>query len=426
MNHRHWFYLTLVLLPSQLGFHFWPSWAHLLGRRIDYLSPTLYLNDITILLTLSFYWWGKRIASTPIKSGDRNDTLMGVGPPIPGYWRTIFLRVIPIFIILNIAFSLNPPVTLIIWLRFLVYFLWGWYIIRTKPDLALVTFFLSLSIIYASTIAILQWQRQQALGGLFWLLGERWYTPATPGIALANWCSWLSPCREVVRSYATFPHPNVLAGYLVILWPLLWLHRQKSKIITLSLCLIPFALLTTLSRMAWITWLVVTTFHFLVKLRTTNYQLRTNHPLLLFTLLALGGLIIFFPYLRSLNLQNESVTLRQALIYSAWEIWRSAPFLGTGLGASLSAYPEIIPKTNVYAFQPVHLVPLLLLTEIGVIGVFILGLLIYYFRSKFRFTLPFSLSLLTLILLSLFDHYPLSLHQGQLLTALILSLLFSP
>jgi len=53
--HQFFFFLTLVFLPTQLGFHFWPDWAMVMGRRLDYLSPTLYLTDITIFLTLSFW-----------------------------------------------------------------------------------------------------------------------------------------------------------------------------------------------------------------------------------------------------------------------------------------------------------------------------------------------------------------------------------
>src|SRR3972149_7133823 len=53
--HRYFFYLLLVLLPTQLGYHWWPSWALVLGRRIDYLSPTLYVTDILIFFVILFW-----------------------------------------------------------------------------------------------------------------------------------------------------------------------------------------------------------------------------------------------------------------------------------------------------------------------------------------------------------------------------------
>src|SRR5438552_2386080 len=50
--HRIFFFLLILFLPTQLGLHFWPAWAMVLGRRIDYLAPTVYGTDILIILTL--------------------------------------------------------------------------------------------------------------------------------------------------------------------------------------------------------------------------------------------------------------------------------------------------------------------------------------------------------------------------------------
>ena len=36
----------LLLIPTQLGKLFWPDWSYVLGIRVDYLSPTLYLVDL--------------------------------------------------------------------------------------------------------------------------------------------------------------------------------------------------------------------------------------------------------------------------------------------------------------------------------------------------------------------------------------------
>src|SRR4051812_29891213 len=44
------YFLLLLLLPTQLGKHFWPPFAFVHGLRIDYLSPTVYLTDLLLLL----------------------------------------------------------------------------------------------------------------------------------------------------------------------------------------------------------------------------------------------------------------------------------------------------------------------------------------------------------------------------------------
>jgi len=42
-------------MPTQLALHFWPSWAHVFGIRVDYLAPTLYLTDL-LLIVLIITW----------------------------------------------------------------------------------------------------------------------------------------------------------------------------------------------------------------------------------------------------------------------------------------------------------------------------------------------------------------------------------
>ena len=46
--------LWLLLIPTQLGRHWWPEWSLVRGVRVDYLSPTLYLIDLLWGLWLIF------------------------------------------------------------------------------------------------------------------------------------------------------------------------------------------------------------------------------------------------------------------------------------------------------------------------------------------------------------------------------------
>ena len=38
----------LVILPLQIGRHFWPFFAYIFGLKVDYLSPVIYLQDVFI------------------------------------------------------------------------------------------------------------------------------------------------------------------------------------------------------------------------------------------------------------------------------------------------------------------------------------------------------------------------------------------
>src|SRR3989338_7356441 len=45
-------FLFILLLPTQLGKHFFFDFSYLSGVRVDYLAPTIYLTDILALLLL--------------------------------------------------------------------------------------------------------------------------------------------------------------------------------------------------------------------------------------------------------------------------------------------------------------------------------------------------------------------------------------
>ena len=201
------FYLLLVFLPTQLGLHFWPAWSMVLGRRVDYLSPTLYLTDIIICLIVICWIFQNRkklsIINYQLSIKIRNFQ-----------FAIVFL----LFVFLNIFFATNRFVSLYFWLKVLEYALLGFYIYKTKPPFSKIIYYASFGVLYSSLIAIGQFFFQRSLGGPFWFLGERAFSAMTPGIAVYNFCWPLrDQCQLVLRAYATLPHPNVLGGFLAIL-----------------------------------------------------------------------------------------------------------------------------------------------------------------------------------------------------------------
>ena len=115
---------------------------------------------------------------------------------------------------------------------------------------------------------------QHSLGGIFWFLGERTFTVDTPGIARFPLClpSFFG-CIEFLRSYATFPHPNVLAGYLAVGVPLLlnkqiakYTNKQINKLNTvrkIAIVLGLLALVLTFSRSAVLVMILFGLFRFI-------------------------------------------------------------------------------------------------------------------------------------------------------------------
>lgn len=156
--------LLILFLPSQLALHFWPSWSHVFGVRVDYLSPTIFFTDILV--------WGLIVSSYSaiLSLLKRNKKVLFV-----------FL----LLSLFNIIFSTLPLLSLVKWLKVFEYLLLVCYtslypqrvlksIYKYLPTSLGITLLLSFAQIYSN----------HTLGGFFYLLGERSFSVNTPGIAL--------------------------------------------------------------------------------------------------------------------------------------------------------------------------------------------------------------------------------------------------
>jgi O-antigen ligase len=467
--HRLFFYLTILFLPTQLGYHFWPEWAMVLGRRVDYLAPTLYLTDATIIFTL-FFWV---INILNYESGSKKYDFTNIKNILKYFNQNIihnsYIIIFLIgFIVLNVLFSQTPQVAIYKWIKLFEFGLFGLYIVKTKPNLSIISFLLSVAIIYSSIIAIFQFYFQHSLGGIIWWLGERTFNLNTPGIARFNLCLG-KDCREVLRSYGTFPHPNVLGGFLVVSLILIinqlvnQISNIKYQILNMHfkyqiVCWTYIAsgflgfigLILTFSRSAWgvgIAGLLIVVLkqHYpgyffnkfkLSELKIKNYELRAK--LLFIIFLILIPVSYFLIQLgATINLNSESLVVRNELNLASLNMFVHSPILGVGLGNYLVNLPNYLVKHQVYFIQPVHNIYLLLLSEVGFVGVGLLVMIIIFAlkyevriikcEPKVDKNIRFMIlaSLFMILVLGLFDHYPLTLQQGQLMTTLIFSLLFA-
>ncbi len=425
--HKIFFFFLLILLPTQLGIHFWPDWASVLGRRVDYLSPTLYLTDILIILTISSYlifnfhfFLRSRI---PLRGTIFNQFSKFKNQIFKK--NHVFLLAGILFVVFNIVVSANRPVAIYKWAKVLEFGFFGWYIVKTKPSLASVVFPVSLGVFYSSVLAIAQFVFQRSIGGPLWFFGERTFTIDTPGIARISWYG-----REVLRSYATFPHPNVLGGFLVTTLPLIIFYQMKKfsmfKIIIITIGLI--ALFLTFSRSAWIVGMGVCILYY-------GVWVKSKKSPSLFTIIrnAIPILILVFVLWKIYPLVGESVIVRQQLNSSAIALWKTSPLFGIGLGNFLVQLPNALPSRSIYFLQPVHNIYLLLLSEVGIVGVGLVALwvlwvlkhelrIMNYGKGQNKELFMIHTSLFIILILGLVDHYPLTLQQGQILFVVIVSL----
>lgn len=410
---RFFFYLFILFLPTQFGKHFWPSFSLIMGQRIDYLSLTVSITDLLVIVLLLCSLLRKEI-----------------------HVHRYFLFVV-LFFSLTITLSQSPFAGWYWLLKFLEMSFVGWYITKHKAERSLWAV-MAIALLLESSLAIAQYIHQGSIGGIFYFLGERTFTSNTPGIANASLNGQL-----VLRPYGTFPHPNVLAGFLVIGMILMvgfFQSRLKhsremvwsSHLLVLTTVTIgTIALLLTLSRVAISTWLVAGII-FLVSQNIFVSKIKVFLSSIFF--LGLGFLLLVFsPSLVSrfseISFTEETVVVREILMFASLKMIETHSLFGVGPNNFLPSLPLF--ATNYSLIQPVHNIYLLWVSETGIGGGCIAGIfLLSLFRKMLQHMKDsanhhirlFVVAFCCTLFIGLFDHYFLTIQQGQLLLAVVIGL----
>lgn len=427
---RVFFYLTIFLMPTQLGRHFWPDWAMVLGRRMDYLSPTVFLTDILILISLLFWLLSKPVTILKFFQNPVNkDGLEIKSKFITG---TIFLG--SIYITTNILMSLNPNVAAIKWLKLAEFFLLGIYIVKTQPRFNRIAQLFLAALSYSLLLALIQLVKSSSVGGWWWFLGERSFGLDSVGISRGEFC-WIktSGCSQYLRPYATFPHPNVLAGFVVTGFIILKSYFKIIKpntVFRFIVYIVMFAVLVLSASRSAMAALVLSWFPIIARIRLRLIkQIYTGTAaaiIMIFFWLSAGNLI------RAVNefIVSESVWVRLNLISSSLDMYWTSPVYGIGLGNFTVALPYFLVEKYIYYLQPVHNIYLLILSELGAIGFIVF---LWFTKTVFNFrylkiwffnpdVYPFHHALVAIYFIGLFDHYFLTLQQAQILLTVVYGL----
>lgn len=412
------FFLTLLFAPTQFGRHFWPSFSYVLGIRTDYLSPTLYFTDILILLLFIFTIATPKLRFFPLLFKKFS-------------WASSSLLV---FIIIGISLSKNPPAGLYGLLKLLEFIFFGVYTAHfvTKANLKKILFVFSVAIIFESILSVAQYLIQSSIGGFFYFFGERAFNGQTPGAANASINGDL-----ILRAYGTFSHPNVLAGYLLIGMILILFNLESSKkqlekiLYLISLACGTLALIVTFSRIAILLWLIIL-FIFLIS-RAGKKILQKNIAFFLIFIFIIISFIFYTPIIlrfSSSGLYDESFSQREELLKNSLAIIKKHPFFGTGLNNFLIELAQVQkPNNMIFYLQPVHNIFLLVAAQTGILGlVYFIIFLAKTFKKAFWKSDLINYKIiifLSILILGSFDHYFLTIQQGQLLLSFILGLIWA-
>lgn len=388
------FVLVLFLLPTQLGFHFWPEWAHVFGIRIDYLAPTLYLTDLLVLPLV-----------LPLLVGLKTTK-----------WKLALLLV---FIAANVFVAANKFVTIYKWLKVAEFALLAIFTATsvTKETLRKGILALLAAAAAAGFLGVIQFLVQKNLGGIFYFLGERAITGQTPGAALVALGG-----KELLRAYSVFSHPNSFAGFLVVTLPLAGLvypdlpPRYKRALVA-ACGLIVFGVLVSFSRSGIFVLLV------LLPLMLGKIDIKKIvRPALWLTVV--GSLLLPLVSLW-INGTQRTVAERLVLARAAGQLFAEHPLFGVGLNNFItSAQTAVGNLPLVWQFQPVHNIFLLALAETGIVGLLLVVLLFWKITTTCNRLV--CLSVLAILLTGFLDHYWFTLQQNQLLFSLVVGLALRP
>lgn len=258
-------------------------------------------------------------------------------------------------------------------------------------------------------IGIYQFVRGASLGVSF--LGESNLVSGMSGSSFIdiNGTSFL-------RSYGTFPHPNIFAGWLILMLVISWYSYTTSKNKTLSLIsgiLILLLSILTFSRLSILLILVITVVWLYTFIKGKKYTFSISN-------------ILFVRFLNLFSGEDSSFSDRIQLIRTNWSIFKENFFTGTGLGNSLRYYTDRIPYTTEgkLLLQPVHNIFILSIVELGILGgIYFWFMHFMLFIKGTKWNIKKFVIFLVLISIGLFDHYLLSLPQGIMIFYLFLILL---
>jgi uncharacterized membrane protein len=261
-----------------------------------------------------------------------------------------------------------------------------------------------MTILWVSVLAVWQFVLQTHVGGLWYWLGERPLTLIAANIAKIN----LGNLGLTLRSYATFPHPNALAGFLATSLFIVGFLKSKNQVSqSLFYCVLGFGacgLILTFSRSVILVSLVMLAVNFSHQRQTKLFVFLLS----LFTVYCLLSTSLGDPS----SLINR-IFLSQTALLQAF----NHPLLGLGLGT--------FPYISSVNYQPVHNVYLLLVTELGLpFAVFVAYLCIAIIKPILKLgAWELKLAILTIGLTGMIDHYWLTSVQNLLLLTVFISLL---
>ncbi len=392
-------YILVGLLPTQLGMFIFGEYSLVRGMRIDYLAHALYMTECIGVC------------------------IIVVRLPIVLQWIYTYKRSIALILLLgtiNVVWSLSPWVSLGTMFDIMLLVGVGVVIVRTPLSISTLMVVLLASNSVQLVLVLLQYVNQGAVQGVFYWLGERYYSISTIDAARSSMQGTL-----FVRAYGTFSHPNSLGGFYALIYACIlvywrtikgWWYSYALAITCITLVLFSF------SKGAIGALFIAQITHMFLAYRELHWSWKdVCKP----CIVAKGIIGIFLLTIFTSAMGDaESLYKRLFLIEASLQIIRTHLWTGVGMGAYVAAQASI-PHPFPYAFyQPVHNIFLLITAELGIVCGIVFWRYVVEWVSRFvRYNRYHVLFVLVIGFTGLIDHYWWTLHQNGLAVVVLGSIL---
>lgn len=410
---RFFMFLFLICFPFQIRTLLYDPNLFFGGAFNVYSVFFVHVGDVFLILSLIFYgvsYYRDDIES--VSYGEKN--------------TNILLMAMLLTLIGSVFFAESKILAFISVIRFMllgvVYFMIVSEVV-TRREIMLT---IAIGVGFQSLMAIAQFGLQHSVGLRF--LGESVIGEGIKGVAKIDIGN-----DKIVRAYGTFAHPNILGGFLVVgIWLLIdYIKRCKWALIVLILAIM--ALVLTFSRSAFVALIGGGLTYFSVIQRKIDWK----YPILFVSIVAL--IITMFDLNsavveRLLLFHDDAGSQRMEYVDVSKNMFFGHPF-GVGIGNFTGLMQDFTEeKMFPWLMQPVHNVFLLVLNESGwvamivfllIIGrIFMKTLRINDFQNKMDKDLACILTgcTVSIVIISLFDHYFWTDYSGQILLVIYLGL----
>ncbi len=226
--------------------------------------------------------------------------------------------------------------------------------------------------------------------------------------------------ERFLRAYGMLSHPNIFGAYAVVgvLGAIMLVKDSVRKYFWFVAALIcSTGVMLSFSRSAWIS-LAILLGVLCFKHRDTKVVRQGSVAMVI-----LAGIFVAVFYATitarlvvSGPLEARSISERTVNAHEAWQLFKRHPLLGVGGGNYTHAvHGELDSKRESWGYQPVHNILLLMLVELGIVGVVALGTLFFLYRPQI------GLGFVALIPFLLTDHFLWTLGPGVLLFCFLIS-----